>query len=108
MIPQVNLNGKDAVAEAPTSVQAPSATPLAGQTEAAAPHTLTAGERQGIAMGWVVIALGIFLLFGGLALWAASALGAGFGGWLISIAVLGVIMVAAIVAVSYFVIRPRR
>jgi hypothetical protein len=47
-------------------------------------------------------------LLGGLALWAASVFSAGFGGWLISVAVMGVIVVAAIVAVSYFVIRPGR
>lgn len=73
-----------------------------------APRKLTYGERQGIAMGWVVIALGLFLLLGGLALWAASVLSAGFGGWLISMAVMGAVMLATIVAISYFVIRPGR
>jgi hypothetical protein len=59
-------------------------------------------------MGWVVIALGLFLLLGGLALWAASVLGAGFGGWLISMAIMGVVVVAAIFAVAVFVIKPAR
>jgi hypothetical protein len=72
------------------------------------PHELTFAERQGLAMGWMSIALGIFLLFGGLALWASVALSAGFGGWLISMAVMGVIVVATLVAVARFVIRPSR
>jgi uncharacterized membrane protein len=45
---------------------------------------------------------------GGLALWASAVFSAGFGGWLLSMAVMGVVIVATIVAVSYFVIRPRR
>lgn len=106
MMPQVNLDGRDPVAQA--DAQAPSTTTPVGRTESLAAHKPTYAERQGIAMGWVSIALGIFLLLAGLALWAAAALGAGFGGWLIGVAVLGVIMVAAIVAVSYFVIRPMR
>lgn len=109
MIPQVNLNGKDTVAEA----QAPSTTisaspPVTGRREPSTPHELTFAERQGLAMGWIGIAFGMFLLLAGLALWAASALSAGFWGWLISVAVMGVIVVAAIVAVAYFVIRPGR
>ncbi|HKW23077.1 MAG TPA: hypothetical protein VJO13_16955 [Ktedonobacterales bacterium] len=100
MTPQVKLNGSDPIAHVST------ASPV--RAESQEPHKPTYGERQGIAMGWVAIALGIFLLFGGLALWAASVLSAGFGGWLISIAVMGVIVVATVVAVSYFVIRPAR
>jgi len=50
-------------------------------------------------MSWVGIALGVFLLLGGLALWAAVALGAGFGGWLIGMVVMS--------AVAY-ALRPRR
>jgi hypothetical protein len=68
---------------------------------------LTFAERQGLMMSWVGIALGMFLLLGGLALWASVALGAGFAGWLVSLAVMGVVIVATIVAVSVFVIRPR-
>ncbi len=97
MTPQVKFDGMDRVVEA---------SPM--RTESPAPHKLTYGERQGLAMGWVVVALGIFLLLGGLALWAASVLSAGFGGWLISVAVLGVVMVVTVIAVSYFVIRPGR
>jgi hypothetical protein len=98
MTPQVKLDGTEQVAQvSPTA-----------ETTGSAAHKPTYGERQGIAMGWVSIALGIFLLLGGLALWAASVFSAGFGGWLISVAVMGVIVVAAIVAVSYFVIRPGR
>ncbi|HEX6543282.1 MAG TPA: hypothetical protein VF040_16115 [Ktedonobacterales bacterium] len=80
----------------------------AEQAEQAKSKAPTYGERQGLAMGWVTIALGTFLLFAGLALWAAAVLNAGFGGWLLGVAVLGVIMVAAIIAVGYFVIRPGR
>ena len=100
MTPQVKLDGTDRVAEA--------SGPPPARTESPTPHTPTYGERQGIAMGWVTIALGLLLLFGGLALWAASVLSAGFGGWLISTAVMGVIVVAAVAAVGYFVIRPGR
>ena len=98
MIPQVKLNGTEHVAQT---------TPTHETTESAA-HKPTYGERQGIAMGWVTIALGIFLLLGGLALWAASVLSVGFWGWLISVSVMGVVVVAAIAAVGYFVIRPGR
>ncbi len=58
-------------------------------------------------MGWVSIGLGLFLLFGGLALWAAAALNAGFVGWLISTGVMGLVIVAVIVAVNLYVLRPR-
>ncbi len=109
MTPQVNLNGRDTVVEAQApSTTVPTTPPVTRHTESPAPHELTYAERQGLAMGWIGIAFGLFLLLAGLALWAASALSAGFGGWLISVAVMGVIMVAAIVAVAYFVIRPGR
>ncbi len=100
MTPQVKLDGTNQVAQATA--------PQPARTESPTPQKPTYGERQGIAMGWVTIALGLLLLFGGLALWAASELSAGFGGWLISIAVMGVLVVAAVVAVGYFVIRPGR
>jgi hypothetical protein len=101
MTPQVHLNGQERVVEAePTS--APSA------PAPAAPHALTDTERQGLAMGWVSIGLGLFLLFGGLALWAAAVLHAGFVGWLISIGIIGLVIVAVLYAVTYTVIRPRR
>lgn len=104
MTPQVNLDGRDRVSPSPT------AAPMlpAERQEITVPRELTYAERQGLAMGWMALALGTFLLLGGLALWASVALSAGFGGWLISVAVMGVVTVAAIVAVSYFVIRPRR
>jgi hypothetical protein len=72
------------------------------------PRELTFAERQGLAMGWVAMALGLFLLFGGLALWAAVALSAGFTGWLIGMAVMGAVVVATLIAISVFVIRPKR
>jgi hypothetical protein len=58
-------------------------------------------------MAWVAIALGMFLLFGGLALWAAAALNAGIVGWLVSMVVIGLV-VAVILTVTYTRILPRR
>jgi hypothetical protein len=101
MTPQVELDKRERVVEADTA-------PSSGYVVRPAPHELTSAERQGLAMGWVSIVFGLFLLFGGLALWAAVALHAGFVGWLVSMALLGIVLVAALVAVSYTVIRPRR
>lgn len=80
--------------------------PPAGRAET--PHPLTYAERQGLAMGWVGMALGIFLLLGGLALWAAWAFGAGFGAWLLAVGVMGLVMVVVVVAVNYIVMRAER
>jgi hypothetical protein len=104
MTPQVNLYGEDRVAQA-----TPSTAPAlpAGRTETPAPHALTFAERQGLAMGWVGMALGMFLLLGGLALWGAVALNAGFGGWLLGIGLMGLVIVAVVLAVNYVVLRPR-
>jgi hypothetical protein len=101
MTPQVHLDGREQVVEADRI-------PASSYSAPAAPHALTDAERQGLAMGWVSIGLGLFLLFGGLALWAAAALNAGFVGWLISMAVIGLVIVAVLYAVTYTVIRPRR
>lgn len=98
MTPQVELDGRERATTAPP----------AARTATSATRELTDADRQGLAMAWVGMALGTFLLLGGLALWAAAAFGAGFGGWLIGVGAMGVVMVATIVAVSYFVIRPRR
>lgn len=100
MTPQAQLNGRERIVDADGAPAPTYATP-------ATPRTLTDAERQGIAMGWVSIALGLFLVFGGLALWAAVALNAGFGGWLVSMAVIGLVIVAVLVGVTYTVIRPR-
>jgi hypothetical protein len=104
MTPQVQLNGTDRVA---TPAAAPAPTPPTDQKEAPAPRELTYAERQGLAMSWVGIALGMFLLLGGLALWAAVALQAGFGGWLLGMGVMGLVIVLVIVAVNVYVMRPR-
>jgi hypothetical protein len=72
------------------------------------PHVLTEADRQGLAMGWVAITLGMLLLLGGLALWAAWAFSAGFGAWLLAVGVMGLVMVALVVAVNYVVMRPSR
>jgi hypothetical protein len=101
MTPQVQLDARERIVEA-DSTAAP--TPAAVAT----PRALTDAERQGLAMGWVSIGLGMFLLFGGLALWASVALNAGFVGWLVSMGIIGVVIVAVLVAVTYTVIQPRR
>jgi hypothetical protein len=99
MTPQVHLDERIATEDATPATYTPAPT---------MPHALTDAERQGLAMGWVSIGLGLFLLFGGLALWAAVALHAGFAGWLVSMAVIGLVMVAVLYTVTYMVIRPRR
>lgn len=109
MSSQVNLDGIDPVTQAPPMPVVTTPRPPIGRPDApAAPHELTFAERQGLAMGWVAMALGIFVLLGGLALWAAVALDAGFSGWLIGMGVMGVVMVAVVVIVGYFMRPPRR
>ena len=107
MTPQVHLDAQERVftADAQPSPISPS---MPSNVGSAAPHALTDAERQGLAMGWVSIGLGMFLLFGGLDLWAAAALQAGFVGWLIGMGVIGLIIVAVLLTVTYTVIRPRR
>lgn len=101
MTPQAQLDGRERIVDADAAPAPTYATP-------ATPRALTDADRQGLAMGWMSIALGLFLLFGGLALWAAVALNAGFVGWLVSMVVIGLVIVAVLVAVTYMVIRPRR
>ncbi len=104
MAPQLNVDETERVAlVTPTAARAP--TPPARLME---PHELTFAERQGLAMAWVGIALGMFLLLGGLALWAAVALHAGFVGWLIGLGVVGIVIVLVILAVNSFLLRPRQ
>lgn len=110
MAPQVNLDGWERTTQTPPSLTETTATaaPLATQAPYnRAPRELTAAERQGFAMSWVAIGLGTFLLLGGLALWASAVFSAGFGGWLLSLAVMGIVMLATIIAGSYSVNRPR-
>jgi hypothetical protein len=101
MTPQLHLDGRDRLMEEEVPPVPASAAPTT-------PHAMTDVERQGLAMGWVSIALGLFLLFGGLALWSAVALNAGFIGWLIGMALIGLVIVATLSAVTYTVMRPRR
>lgn len=107
MTPQVNLDGRNRIAQATPAT--PATTTFAPTTPPTSPaqHELTSAERQGLAMGWVAMALGMLLLLGGLALWAAVAFSAGFGGWLIAMGLLGLVMVAVVVAAGY-TLRPRR
>jgi hypothetical protein len=104
MTPQVHLDGRERLVDADT-VPAPTYAP---SSPSAPSRPLSEADRQGLAMGWVSIGLGMFLLLGGLALWAAVALQAGFVGWLIGMAVIGLVIVAVLMAVTYTVIRPRR
>lgn len=68
----------------------------------------TYGERQAIAMSWLFGALAAFLLLGVLALGAAVVFNVGFGGWLIGIGAMGLVIVAMVVAVGSFILRPGR
>jgi hypothetical protein len=103
MTPQVNLNGTDRVTQ---TIPAPAPTSLAARSETSAAQELTAKDRQGLAMSWVFSLLGMFLLLGGLALGAAVVFNVGFVGWLISMALMGLVIVAVIAAVNYYVLRP--
>ena len=107
MIPQTNLNGTERVAQM-AAPEAPALEPVAREAASATPHQLTETERQGLAMSWVSIGLGMFLLFSGLALWAAWTFSAGFGGWLLGVAVTGLVILAIIVAINYLVLRAQR
>jgi hypothetical protein len=100
MTPQVDLNGTDRVAQtsAAPALTAPAAQP--------ATEELTVKDRQGLAMAWAFSALGFFLLLGGLALGAALVFNAGFIGWLIGMGLMGLVIVAVIAAVNYYVLRP--
>lgn len=102
MTPRVNLDGRDRATQA-----LPPATENM-ETATRTPRELTVAERQGFAMSWVAIGLGTFLLLGGLALWASAVFSAGFGGWLVSLALMGLVMLATIVTVSFVTLRPRR
>jgi len=110
MAPRVNLDGWERTIQTPPSLAKTTETAAPPATQAPynrAPRELTAAERQGFAMSWVAIGLGTFLLLGGLALWASAVFSAGFGGWLLSLAVMGIVMLATIIAASYSVNRPR-
>lgn len=112
MTSQVHLNGRDQVVDAdpiPAHSYMPTeATPAAKPpVPATAPRPLTDADRQGLAMGWAALGLGMFLLFGGLALWAAVALDAGFAGWLGGMALIGAVIVVVLLTVTYMIIRPR-
>lgn len=107
--PQVDLDGRDHVTEqaAPATTITLVPTPTTPVPTTSMPRELTSAERHGLAMGWVAIAFGVLLLLGGLAMWAAVAFSAGFGGWLIAMGLLGLVMVAVVVAVAY-TLRPTR
>lgn len=98
MMPQLNLNEtKRADETKPDDASVPA-------TAAA----LSEKDRQGLAMGWVFSSLGFLLVLGGLALLAAWVLQAGFVGWLIGMALIGLVMVAVIVTVNFYALRPAR
>jgi len=99
MTPQANLNGADRVAQ---TISAPA------RSETPATQELSAKDRQGLAMGWAFSALAMFLLLGGLALGAAVVFNAGFVGWLMSMALMGLVIVTVIAAANYYMLRPSR
>jgi hypothetical protein len=109
MTSQMKLDVMDRVAPAtPAPARALPPDPTLGRKEIPTPQEPTFAEQQGLAMSWVGIALGMFLLLGGLALWAAVAFSAGFGGWLLGTGLMGLIIVAVVVTVNYVLLRPRR
>jgi hypothetical protein len=83
-------------------------TRLGTEVETPTAQELSYKDRQGLAMAWAFSALGIYLLFGGLALGAAVIFNVGFGGWLIGMGLTGLMIVAVIVVVNFFVLRPGR
>lgn len=78
------------------------------ETPPAASQELSFKERQGLAMGWAFSLLAMFLLFGGLALGAAIVFNVGFVGWLVGLAVMGLVMMAVIAAVNRYMLSPVR
>ncbi len=86
----------------------PQMTRFETKSETPATQELSFKDRQGLAMSWVFGALGMFLVLGGLALGAAAVFNAGFVGWLITMGLMGLVIVAVIVAVNYYVLRPER
>jgi hypothetical protein len=105
MTPQTNLNGTDRMAEVPFPT---TPTSVARQVETPMPGPLTDAERQRLAMSWVGITLGAILPLGALALWAAEVFGAGFLGWLLGMALLGLVMVAVVIVLDSALLRPHR
>jgi hypothetical protein len=101
MTPQVKLNGTNRVDDV-GEVESATASKLADT------QVLTEKDRQGLAMAWVFSALGFLLVLGGLALLAAWVFQAGFVGWLIGMALMGLVIVGVIVAVNNVVLRPAR
>ena len=107
--PKIAFDGRDGGAQTETPNSFVSIQPMIpASPSVSARRELTAAERQGLAMSWVAITLGMLLLLGGLALWAAAVFSAGFGGWLIAMGLLGLVMVAVVTVVSIVVLRPRR
>ena len=107
MAPQTELDRHNGATQAPQMTDVAPIQPTTYR-EAPASRDLTPAERQSIAMSWVGIALATILFLGGLALWAAVAFNAGFGGWLLGMCLLALVMVAVVVGVANVVIRPRR
>ena len=112
MTPQVHLETNNHLTPAPLPPTLPVLTPpLVTKTspqKAPALQDVTLVQRQGLAMAWVGIMLGTLLLLGGLALWAAVALSAGFNSWLLAIGVMGALMAVVVVTVIYGLLRSGR
>jgi uncharacterized membrane protein YjjP (DUF1212 family) len=86
----------------------PQMTRLETEVETPTAQELSYKDRQGLAMAWAFSALGLYLLFGGLALGAAVIFNVGFVGWLIGMGLTGLMIVAVIVVVNIFVSGPAR
>jgi hypothetical protein len=74
------------------------ATPMIDRVAEPTPATsqeLTYKDRQGIAMGWVFSALGAAVIFN-----------VGFGGGLIGMALMELVIVGVIVVVNAYILRP--
>ena len=99
MAPQVNVDGTDRVAQA-----APITPPTVGGTPVT--RGMTDKDRHLLAMSWAFSALGVFALLAAIALGAALVFNAGFIGWLIGVAVMGLVIVVVIAAVNRYVLKP--
>lgn len=61
-----------------------------------------------MAMAWLWSTMLLFFLLAGLALGAALVFKVGFFGWLITIGLMGGIIVATVVAITSYVLKPER
>jgi len=70
------------------------------QPATAAPHVAATAEQQAVATSWGGIVLATLAIWSGLGLWTIIAVGGGYVRWVLSVAVLGIIMVIGLVALK--------